>query len=288
MKSLQKYLLQATREHWAVPHFNFTTDEQLKAIVEVCLESHSPVMVGTSEGESDFMGADQALALVRSYKEDGLPIFLNADHTKSVEKAKELINLGYDSVHIDLSKKSIDENIKETREVVEYAKDKKRGISIEGEVGYLPTDSSRVYREEIEIDPESLTKVEDALKFVKETDVDRLAPAVGNLHGISANKPEIDFDLIKELRDKIPQEITLVLHGGSGISDEDMKKAIELGFGNVHVSTEIRRAWKKGLEESLENQPEEYAPYRILGLPIEKMKSIIREKLEVFGSRDKF
>jgi len=286
--NLNEILLKATREGWAVPHFNFATDEQLKAVAEVCLALRSPVIVGTSEGESDFIGLKQAISLVDSYRKEGLLIFLNADHHRSVEAAKKAIDAGYDSIHIDLSKESLEDNIAGTKEVVEYAKAKDKKISVEGEVGYLPTQSSKIYKEKITIDPETFTKPAEAKRFVFETGVNRFAPAVGNLHGIAANEPKLDFKLIGELRRQIPEDVVMVLHGGSGISTGDFKKAIELGFANIHISTEIRQAWKEGLEESLEKEAEEYAPYKILSLSVDEMKKVVIEKINIFGSANRY
>lgn len=284
--SLDDLLLRATREHWAMPHFNFATDEQLKAIGEVCLELQSPVMVGTSEGERNFMGLEQVISLVASYQKEGLLIFLNADHSRSIASAQEAIDAGYESIHIDLSKQTLEDNIAGTKEVVKYARKTGRKISIEGELGYLPTSSSKIYKEEIFIDPKTFTKPKEAQRFVVETGVDRFAPAVGNLHGIAANKPNLDFDLIKTLRESLPQKIALVLHGGSGVDRKDFKKAIDLGFSNIHISTELRQAWKEGLKKSL--RTEEYAPYKILSLPVEEIKKVVEGKINIFGSANRY
>ncbi len=287
MKSLREYLLEATRDGWAIPHFNFTTLDQLKAIVEICQEMKSPLMAGTSESEGDFIDQDQAIALVDSYKKEGVAIFLNADHTRSVKRAKEFIDLGYDSIHIDLSKENTEDNIKGTKEIVDYAHASGKNISVEGELGYIPTDSSKVYKEEVEVDPERFTKPEEAKNFIENTGADRFAPAVGNLHGIAANEPHLALDLIKQIRKVLPENVALVLHGGSGISEKDFKSAIKLGFANVHISTEIRKAWKEALEEKLGESPDEYAPYRILKPAVEAVKKVVSEKIEIFGSANK-
>src|SRR5690606_12010814 len=143
---------QAKKEQWAVPHFNFSSLSQLKGILEVAKELRAPVLVGTSEGERDFIGLAQAVALVRSYRETyDIPIFLNADHSKSFETAKAACDAGYDSIHIDVSKKSFEENIAETKRVVEYVKSTRPEVEVEGELGYLATESSKIYKEEIEI-----------------------------------------------------------------------------------------------------------------------------------------
>src|SRR3989338_6414104 len=144
--SLQEWLQRAFREGWAIAHFNISNIEMLKGIVAACQKLGSPVLIGTSEGEADFIGLYQARSLIDAYKQEtGLPIFLNADHFHSVERAKAAVDAGYDSVLMDLSKQSYEENITGTKIVVEYAH--KKGADVEAELGYLVTDSSKVYNE---------------------------------------------------------------------------------------------------------------------------------------------
>src|SRR3989338_5953144 len=264
MKILREYLIEAGNDGSAIGHFNISNFVQLKGIVSACLKTNSPVMIGTSEGEADFLGMKTARHLVDAMKEEtGLPIFLNADHFHSFEKAKEAIDAGYDSVLIDLSRESYKKNLEETKKVVEYAHGVNPAISVEGELGYLVTESSKVYKESFEIPPESLTKPEEALKYVNETGVDRFAPAVGNLHGIAANEPKLDFELIKKIRAVLPLEVAMVLHGGSGIPDDQMREAVKLGFNNIHVSTEIRVAYVDALRKMLQAATDETTPYKI-------------------------
>src|SRR3989344_2432578 len=139
--TLKDYLQKAKEEHWAVGHFNFSTADQLRAFVEVAGESKSPIMVATSEGEADFVGMDQAVALVRSYQAEGHAVWLNADHFKSFEKCKAAIDAGYDSILIDASKLPYEENVALTKQVVDYARahstSSGQAISVEGELGYL-------------------------------------------------------------------------------------------------------------------------------------------------------
>ena len=277
----------AAENRVAIGHFNISNFVQLKGIVSACLKANSPVMIGTSEGEADFLGMQTARHLVDAMKEEtGLPIFLNADHFHSFEKAKEAIDAGYDSVLIDCSKKPYEENLEITKRAVEYAKSVNPEISVEGELGYLVTDSSKIYKEKIEIPPESLTKPEEALKYVNETGIDRLAPAVGNLHGIAANEPKLDFELIKKLRAVLPEEVAMVLHGGSGIPDDQMREAVRLGFNNVHVSTELRAAYTDALRKMLAAASEETTPYKIYGPVVEAVSVKVAEKLELFKGID--
>ena len=285
MKTLKEYLAEAGQNGTALGHFNISNLVQLKGVISAVKKAGVPVMIGTSEGEVDFIGFKMARAMIDAAKEEtGLAIFLNADHFHSFEKAKEAIDAGYDSVLIDCSKMPYEENLDITRRVVEYAKSKNPEISVEGELGYLVTDSSKIYKEKIEIPPESLTKPEEALKYVNETGVDRFAPAVGNLHGIAANEPKLDFELIKKLRAVLPSDCAMVLHGGSGIPDDQMREAVKLGFNNVHVSTEIRVAYVDALRKMLAAAPEETTPYKLYKPVIEAVAVKVSEKLELFGS----
>ncbi|HEA84548.1 MAG TPA: class II fructose-bisphosphate aldolase, partial [Candidatus Wildermuthbacteria bacterium] len=258
------------------------TLEQLNAIVSAAVYMKGPVLVGTSENESKFVGMLQAVALVKSFQEQGIAVFLNADHFRSVEGAKEAVDAGYDSVNIDLSKESFEKNLKGTKEVVEYAKKKK--VNVEGELGYLVTDSSKVYEEEISIPEESYTKVEEAMQFVKESRVDRFSPAIGTIHGIAANAPSLRLDLAKELSKAL--NVSLVLHGGSGVGEDDMKAVIASGFNNIHVSTELRVAYGNKLRETLKAMPDEIAPYKYLKDPREAVMQLVQDKMKLFSAVD--
>ena len=288
MKTLKEYLLEAGQKGVAVGHFNVSNLVQLKGVLSAVKKAAVPVMIGTSEGEADFIGFKTARAMVDAAREEtGLPIFLNADHFHSFEKAKEAIDAGYDSVLIDLSRESYKKNLEETKKVVEYARSVNPAISVEGELGYLVTESSKLYKESFEIPQESLTKPEEALKFVHETGVNRFAPAVGNLHGIAANEPKLDFELIKKLRAVLPSNVAMVLHGGSGIPDDQMREAVKLGFNNIHISTEIRVTYVDALKKMLAAAPEETTPYKLYKPVIEAVSAKVSEKLELFGSINK-
>src|SRR3990167_1026819 len=290
---LNNFLKKALKEKWSLGHFNVASFEQIKAIILAAKELNSPLMLGVSEGEREYLGLKQIVALIKSFREEtGLPLFLNADHSKSVESAKKAFDAGFDSVHIDLSKLSFEENIKGTKEVVKYAKvkcqtsDVKCQISVEGELGYLRGES-RIQKEIIEIKEEDLTKPEKALEFVEKTGIDRFAPVVGNIHGISANEPKLDIERIKALRKILPENVALVLHGGSGIPDEQIKKAIEAGISTIPINTEIRVVYAETLRRVLAENPEETTPYKILPQTIEAMKEKVAEKIKLFGSEDK-
>ncbi len=284
MKKLDNILKEATRDGWSTGHFNISNLEQLKGIVESAKELRSPIIIGLSQGERKFFGINQAVAMIKVFREEsGLPIFLNPDHSKSVESAKEAFDAGFDSVHVDLSELTFEENVKGTKEVVDYVKSKDAGISVEAELGYLRGES-KIQKEVIEIKPEDLTKPEEAVEFVEKTGIDRFSGAYGNIHGIAANEPSLDLERIRKIREVLPEKVSLVLHGGSGISDEEMRKAIEAGIANIHINTEIRVAYTDALRKALEEKPDEVAPYKIMPPAVEAVKKVVREKLKLFNS----
>lgn len=273
----------AKQNRWAVPHFNFSSLSQLQGILSGALKMRAPVVAGLSEGERDFIGLTQAVDLIQSFRKTyDIPIFLNADHSHSIETAKAAVDAGFDSIHIDMSKKPFEENLSITRQVVEYAKHVNPNIEVEGELGYLATDSSKVYTEAIDIPDDSYTKLDQAIEFVTKTGIDRFAPAIGNIHGIAANKPKIKFDLIEKLTEALPKDLTFVLHGGSGISDEDLGKIVESGFNNVHISTELRVAYTGAIKETLEAHPDDIAPYAYLKPAREAVEKVVADKLSIY------
>jgi ketose-bisphosphate aldolase len=286
--SLENFLRRATTEHWAIPHFNACNLEQLRGIVGAAVTLRAPVMIGTSEGERAIFTPEAVVAMVRIFSEKfNVPLYLNADHTKSVVAAKIAIDAGYNSIHIDLSKLPLKENMKGTAEVVRYARKQKREISVEGELGALATDSSTVYKGKIKIDPTSFTSPELALEFVHKTGIDRLAPAVGNYHGMSATKKTLDFELIGELRAKLRKNVALVLHGGSGSGEAAFRKAIAAGIANIHISTELRVAYSRTLRETLKKNPDEVVPYKLTGPSTMAVQKKAAEFIKLFGAKEK-
>lgn len=281
-KTLKQYFRRAQKEKWALGHFNFSTADQLRAIVEVAAEMKSPVMVATSEGEDDFLGHAQTVALVKSWQAAGYPIFLNADHHKTWESVKSAIDAGYDTVLIDASWLSYEENLELTQKTVAYAKSNRPEMMVEGELGYLRGESSVQTR--VTISPEDFTNPQEAKDFVKKTGVERLAIAFGNVHGITIEQKEsLDLELLKKIAKAVPDTF-LVLHGGSGLSDEEVKQAVYFGINNVHINTELRVAYQQALKQKLANEPGQTTPYKFLWPSFEAAKDLVRKKLELFGA----
>jgi fructose-bisphosphate aldolase class II len=272
---------EAQRYKRAVGHFNISNIEGLNAIFLSAKVLDLPVIIGVSEGERDFIGVRQAVALVKSLREEhNHPIFINADHTYSLERVKEAVDAGYDSVIMDNAKLGLDENIVLTRQAVKYARSKNSNVLIEAELGYIGQSSK-----ELDSVPEgvTMTTVEDATKFVRETGVDLFAPAIGNIHGMLKNAPEPELkpELARAIADATG--VPLVLHGASGNTKEEIRACIEAGVAIVHINTEVRIAYRDALKKQIAEHPDEVAPYKIMKPSVEAMKAVVSDKLKLFA-----
>ncbi|HEC32893.1 MAG TPA: class II fructose-bisphosphate aldolase [Candidatus Kaiserbacteria bacterium] len=286
MKTLREYVTEAESNKVAIGHFNISDTEGLHAIFNAARKLDVPVIIGVSEGERDFVGVKQAVALVKSLREEyNYPIFLNADHTYSVERIKEVVDAGYDAVIFDGTKLSFEENIAETKKAVEYARSVNPEIIVEGEIGYIGSSSKVLNKLPEGVDPVgAVTTKEEITRYVKETGVDLVAPAVGNLHGMlkGGKNPKLNIEQIAVLREA--GGVPMVLHGGSGISDDDFRSAIKAGITIVHINTEIRIAYREGIERVLKEKPDEIAPYRFLKGGVDGMEEVVEKRLRLFNS----
>lgn len=293
MKSLRDILKESEKKGRAIGHFNVSDLSTLYGILDAAQAVSTPrkkvpIIIGTSEGEREFLGVQEIVALVKALRrKHKWPLFLNADHTRDVAKAKAAIDAGYDAALFDGGKLPLAENIRQTKEVVEYARASGRDIVVEGEMGYIGSSSEVLERipEGAAIAEKDLTTPEDAARFVRETNVDMFAPAVGNFHGIvrGAQKTALNFERIRAIRDAV--KVPLVLHGGSSTPDEDLASAIRAGVSVIHISTELRVAWRKGMEESLAAHPNEVAPYKLMTASRAAVREVARQRLAVFTRR---
>ncbi len=292
MKSLRQFLKDSGKNKVAIGHFNISDLAGLKAITEAVKELRVPVIIGTSEGEAGFLGRQEIAAYIKALREEQkLQIFLNSDHTHSLEEVKKAVAAGYDAILFDGGTLPLEENIRQTKKVVQYVKSKNKNIIVEGELGNIGSGST--IRKELPkgaaINLSDLTKPEEAARFVKETGVDMLAPAVGNIHGMFANAPEpaLNIRRIKEIKDALWQvqgkPVPLVLHGGSGNTDADFLAAIDAGVNIIHISTELRLAWRKGMDSALAQNPDEIAPYKLFPPAIDDMTRIAKQRLQLFN-----
>ncbi len=287
MKTLKQSVLDAKEKKVAVGHFNISNIEGFWGVFRAAQSLDLPIIIGVSEGERDFIGVKQVAALVKATREEyDYPIFLNADHTYSIERVKEAIDAGFDSVIFDGAKLSFEENVKMAKECVEYARASGREVLVEGELGFIGQ-SSKILDEVPEgvlLDESSLTDPAKAKEFVEATGVDMLAPAVGNFHGMLRGgvDPKLNIERVKAISEATG--VPLVLHGGSGNSGDDFKQAIANGVSIVHINTEIRIAYKQGLQIGLTENPDEVAPYKFLKQSVKAVQDVVTDKLREFNN----
>ena len=286
MQSLRDALERNEKDGAAIGHFNVADLVLLKAVVAAARDLKVPVAVGASEGEREFLGVRQIAALVRSLREEyDFPIFLNADHTHSLAHALDVAKAGFDSVVFDLSALPFEQNVRQTKEAVEALKAINPEILVEGEIGDIGT-GSEIHDTAPDLS-KGLTSPAQAKEFVESTGIDILAPAVGNMHGMLKSmvqgqaRKRLDIERIAEI--KRATQIPLTLHGGSGTDDEDLRKAIGAGINIVHINTELRVAWRRGLEEGLGKEPDEVVPYKILPSAVEAVRQVVRSRLQLFN-----
>jgi fructose-bisphosphate aldolase class II len=284
MRTLRQVIAEARQSGIAIGQFNISTIEAFWAVVQASEVTGQPVIIGLSAGERKFFGTKQARVLIDSVRtEKGIEIFLNADHVHNLEEAREVIEAGYDSMTFDGSAMSMEENIKLTRECGILIKELKSPIIFEGEIGFIGTSSGLLAEMPVGAAIGSnLTTAEEAGHFVRETGVELLAPAIGNIHGlVASSEPRLDVGRTGEIC--ATGGVPLVLHGGSGIVLEDLKAVIKAGVAVVHINTEIRLAWKNGLVKSLAEKPNEISPYKLLAESVMEMQKIVEEKIKIFG-----
>lgn len=288
MHVLRHILEQTQKTGVAIGHFNIAELVLLKAVFASAQELKVPILVGVSEGEREFIGVRQIAALVRSLREEfDFPIFLNADHTHSLPKAIEAVRAGFDAIVFDVSALPFEQNVRQTKDAVEALKTINPAILVEGEIGNIGT-GSEIHEEAPDLSNGLTTPVEAKL-YVESTGIDILAPAVGNMHGMLKSMVQGDtrkrLDIPRIAQIKGAARVLLTLHGGSGTDDEDLRNAIAAGINIIHINTELRVAWRRGLEEGLVKQPHEVVPYKILPFAVESVKQMALSRLSLFNRR---
>jgi fructose-bisphosphate aldolase class II len=287
MATLREALQNASAHHVALGHFNVSDLSGIHAVVRAGRKWNLPLMIGVSEGEREFIGVKEIATLVKIAREEqGVQVYLNADHTHSLEKAREAAEAGFDEVIFDASHKPFEQNIQETKQAVEILKSIRPDLIVEGEVGYIGS-SSEIHES---VPPESLqlTTPEEAARFVAETKVDVLAPAVGNMHGLlpsmvrGETHKRLDIERIRQIKQATGAFLTL--HGGSGTADGDFVAGIQAGLTIVHINTELRVAWRRGLESSLKAHAQDVTPYKILPGAEQAMEDVVAQRLALFNS----
>ena len=278
--SMTELLPHAKQKGYAVGQFNMNNLEFAQAISEAALEEKSPLIFGVSEGALKYMGMEFTVAIAEAAaKKTGLPIALHLDHGSSFEVAMACIRAGFTSVMFDGSHYSFEENVRLTKEVVRAAH--AMGVSVEGELGTIGGTEDDVSLDESHA---KLAKPEEAIRFYEETGVDALAIAVGTAHGVYSGEPKIHYDIIEQVSKAIP--IPVVLHGGSGVPDEAIRKAVEAGAGKINVNTENQVAFTGTIREVLNNDAKVYDPRKYLTPARKAMVEVVREKIRLFGSNN--
>lgn len=288
MQSLRELLKKSQEAGVAIGHFNISDFVLLKAVFTAARELNLPVLVGLSEGERAFVGTRPIAAFVRSLREEfDFPIFLNADHTHSLAKGIEAAKAGFDSIVFDLSALPFEENVRQTKQALEVLKAINPSMLIEGEIGDIGT-GSEIHDSSPDVS-KGLSTPQQAKQFVENTGVDILAPAVGNMHGMLRSMVEGEskkhLDIARIAAIKQAAQVFLTLHGGSGTDEEDFRKAIAAGINIIHINTELRVAWRRGLEQGLAAQPNEIVPYKILPVAVDSVKQVVASRLNLFNSR---
>lgn len=264
---------------YAIPQFNINNLEWTKFILEACQMEHSPVFLGVSCGAANYMGGYNVVrkmvdGLINDLKIT-IPVILHLDHGTSVDECKEAIDAGFDSIMIDASKYDLNTNIEMTKQVINYAK----GQLIEAEIGMIGGSEDNISSEE------KYTKVEDAVKFVSNLEIDLLAPSLGSVHGLYKGVPNIQFERMDKIFNAV--NLPLVLHGGTGLSDEIIKKSISMGVSKININTEFQIAWSDAVKEYLLINPKQYDPRKIISAGENAIKSVARNKIILFGSNNK-
>lgn len=277
--NFKEMLQKAKIGHYAVPHFNINDLEWTKYILEECQELNVPVILGVSEGAAKYMGGFDAISgMVNGLIKDlniTIPVCLHVDHGQSFETCKKAIDAGFTSVMIDASRHELDENIKITKEVVDYAHPK--GVSVEAEVGHIGGTEDNI------TSTATNATLEDCETLYNATGIDSLAPALGSVHGFYKGEPNLDFDTMKVINEALP--IPLVLHGGTGIPNDKIERAIASGISKININTDLQVVWSKAVREKLETDKEVYDPRKVIGSGEEAMKKRIKELVILFKTR---
>lgn len=277
--NFKEMLNKAKLGHYAVPQFNINNLEWTKYILEECKELNIPVILGVSEGAAKYMGGFNVVAsmvreLVKSLNVT-TPVCIHLDHGTSKESCIQAIDAGFTSVMIDASRHELAENIKITKEVVDYAHSK--GISVEAEVGHIGGTEDNITASSTN------ATLEDCQVLYENTLIDSLAPALGSVHGFYKGEPNLDFATMQLINEKLP--IPLVLHGGTGIPEDKITKAISCGISKININTDLQAVWSNAVREKLNNDKDVYDPRKVIGSGEQAMKQRIKELVTLFNTR---
>jgi len=287
---LARHLYQRTRrQHFAVGAFNIDNQETLIAVSRAAQKLKSPVLVEVSHGEVKALGLENIRSMVDNYKEEyGIEMYINLDHSPTVEDCKRAIDAGFEFIHIDISQQdheaSLQDIIAMTKEVVDYAKF--TGALVESEPHYFGG-SSNVHKEKIDYDEikKTFSTPDSAKYFCEMTGIDTFAAAVGNLHGKYPVPKELDLELLQAIRDAIGCQISL--HGGSGTPLHYFEEAAKIGVSKININSDMRVAFRVTLEKVLREHPDEYAIVKLMPEVYGSVQAVVEDKIHAFGSAGK-
>ncbi len=280
--SMTEMLNKALEGKYAVGQFNINNLEWTQAILAAAEEEKSPVILGVSEGAARHMGGFKTVVMmVKGLLEDmkiTVPVAIHLDHGSSYDKCKEAIDAGFTSVMIDASHHPFEENVQTTKAVVEYAHSK--GVSVEAELGTVGGQEDDVVADGV-----IYADAQECKELVEKTGIDCLAPALGSVHGPYKGEPNLGFKEMEEIKNLT--NMPLVLHGGTGIPEADIKRSISLGTSKINVNTENQIAFAKKVREVLDNDPDVYDPRKFIGPGRDAIKATVIGKIREFGSNNK-
>jgi fructose-bisphosphate aldolase class II len=272
--NLTEIMTDATKGKYAVGAFNFFNYLTARMIIETCEEQKSPVILQTSVKTVKQLGAQHIFDMVMPLvKKAQVPVVLHLDHCKDIEFAKYCIDIGWSSIMYDGSSFSFEENIKNTKSIVNYAKGK--GVSVEGELGAIVGVEDDIV---VDSDEGHLADVDLSVRFTEETEVDAFAPAIGTAHGLYKGEPNLDFQRFADIRSKV--KTNLVLHGGTGLTDDVFRKLITIGAAKINISTAIKMAYFAGMKASVGLTE----PLQADKLMEKEIQTVVRQCIEIFGS----
>lgn len=283
-------MAQARAEHWAFGAFNLDDEPTLKAVAQAAKAKNAPVLVEVSQGEVDDIGLDNVRDMVDNFKAQyGIEIYINLDHSPSIENAKKGIDAGFEFIHIDVSQANHDATdediINATKEVVEYAK--LTGALVESEPHYFGG-SSNLHAEKIDYEEirKTFSTPEGAKAFVEATGIDTFAAAVGNLHGKYPVPKKLDLELLQQIRDAIACNISL--HGGSDTPGHYFVSAVKIGVTKVNINSDMRIAYRRALEKVLHDNPDEYSVSKLIAKEVVgAVQAVVESKIDDFNSTGK-
>ncbi|PKM94006.1 MAG: fructose-1,6-bisphosphate aldolase, class II [Firmicutes bacterium HGW-Firmicutes-1] len=271
-------LLKAHEGGYAVGAFNVSNLEMVQAAISAAEEEKSPIILQASQSAITYAGSEVLALIVRKMAEQAsVPVALHLDHGTDWDVIMTCLRDGWTSVMFDGSKYPLEQNIEITKKVIEVARP--MGVSVEAELGKIGGVEDHV---KVESRDATMTDPDEAVEFVKRTNVDFFAIAIGNAHGVYKGDPELDFDRLKEIKERV--NIPIVLHGASGISEADIKKAVALGVNKINIDTDLRQAFQQAMHKVVQETPNVYDPRKMIGPTTKAIKEVVRTKIRMFGS----